>query len=96
MARHELTTAEGRALQRVRDLTDLLWHIGIFVAVNGFLWIQDAVAGGGIDYAYWTTIPWGFGLLIHIVAFFVRRRQMATRKYQQYLDEEQRRELQHQ
>ena len=64
VARKDLITPEARARRRVKALSDLLWHSGIFVVVNAFLWVQDAVAGGGIEYAYWTTIPWAFGLLL--------------------------------
>jgi apolipoprotein N-acyltransferase len=94
VARTDLSTPEARARQRVKSLTDLLWHIGVFVVVNGFLWIQDIVAGGGVEYAYWTTIPWGFGLLMHVLAFFYSRRGLEERKYQEYLQEERAKETQ--
>lgn len=47
----------------------LITHIIVFVLVNGFLWAQDIVAGGGLEYAYWATIPWGIGLAAHVVAY---------------------------
>jgi hypothetical protein len=53
----------------------LLTHIAVFVLVNGILWTQDIVAGGGLEYAYWATIPWGLGLVAHITAYLVGRRQ---------------------
>ena len=53
----------------------LLTHIAAFVLVNGILWIQDILTGGGLDYAYWVTIPWGLGLAAHITAYLVSRRQ---------------------
>ena len=53
----------------------LFTHIAAFVLVNGILWIQDVLAGGGLEYAYWVTIPWGFGLAAHITAYLVDRRQ---------------------
>lgn len=46
---------------------DLAVHATVFVLVNAFLWIQDAAIGGGIDYAWWITIPWGIGLGIHAI-----------------------------
>ena len=49
----------------------LLTHIAVFVLVNGILWIQDILAGGGLDYAYWVTIPWGLGLMAHATAYLV-------------------------
>lgn len=92
MDRTDLSTPEDRARARVKDLTDLLWHAGVFVVVNGFLWLQDLVAGGGVEYAYWATIPWGFGLLLHLGAFLLRRRGLEERKYREYLAEEKERE----
>ena len=47
----------------------LITHIVVFALVNGFLWFQDIAAGGGLEYAYWVTIPWGAGLIAHIVAY---------------------------
>ena len=32
-------------------------------------------AGGGLEYAYWVTIPWGLGLAAHIAAYLVDRRR---------------------
>lgn len=58
---------EGRA--------ELLWHAGIFVLVNAFIWIQDIAIGGGVDYAYWVTIPWGIGLIAHTTTYLVQRRK---------------------
>ena len=57
MARSDMSTPEARARKRMKDFSSLLWHAGTFVVVNAFLWIQDIVAGGGLEYAYWTTIP---------------------------------------
>jgi hypothetical protein len=94
VARKDLSSPEARALRRVKALSDLVWHSGIFVVVNAFLWIQDAVAGGGIEYAYWTTIPWAFGLLLHYLAFFSERSRLESRRYERYLAEEKERELQ--
>lgn len=47
---------------------DLLVHAVVFLVVNAFLWVQDIALGGGLDYAYWVTIPWGIGLLGHALA----------------------------
>lgn len=94
VARTDLSTPEARARKRVKDLTDLLWHVGVFVVVNAFLWIQDIVAGGGVEYAYWATIPWSVGLLFHVLTFLVSRRGLEERKYQEYLQEERAKETQ--
>lgn len=61
------------------DLTDLMWHAGIFVVVNAFLWLQDIIVGGGVDYAYWTTIPWGVGLAVHALLYYYRRGRVESR-----------------
>lgn len=80
-----LMTALGMVMMRVgttdeprrqpSDLYDLLWHAGIFLAVNAFIWIQDIAIGGGLEYAYWITIPWGVGLAIHALVVMVNRHE---------------------
>ncbi|MEN8041362.1 MAG: hypothetical protein ABFR95_07655 [Actinomycetota bacterium] len=52
-----------------RALAGLLWHGGIFLAVNAFIWLQDIAIGGGLEYAYWVTIPWAVGLAVHASMF---------------------------
>lgn len=66
-------TNRPRAGVRSTDVANLLWHAGIFVVVNAFLWVQDFAVGGGLDYAYWATIPWGIGLAIHAGVVYGRR-----------------------
>jgi hypothetical protein len=53
-------------------------HGVIFVLVNAFLWLQDIALGGGVDYAYWVTIPWGVGLAAQIVAVSRAERRTST------------------
>jgi hypothetical protein len=89
-----MTTPEARARKRAKDFSSLVWHIGVFVVVNAFLWVQDIAAGGGLEYAYWTTIPWGLGLAFHVLAYFLGDRGLEERKYEQFLSEEQSREMQ--
>jgi hypothetical protein len=60
----------GRASERA----ELLWHFGIFILVNGFIWIQDLAIGGGVDYAYWVTIPWAIALAVHTSMYTWNRR----------------------
>lgn len=71
--------------------SDLLVHFGVFLVVNAFIWIQDFAIGGGLDYAYWTTIPWGAALAIHAayVAGAASARQMPV------VEPEVEKELQH-
>lgn len=52
-------------------LRDLLVHAIAFAVVNAFLWAQDIAIGGGLEYAYWVTIPWGIGLAIHALAYYL-------------------------
>jgi 2TM domain len=59
----------SRTASRATERRDLLVHAGAFVVVNAFLWLQDYAIGGGIEYAYWVTIPWGIGLTGHTVAY---------------------------
>lgn len=54
---------------------DLLAHTTAFVLVNALVWAQDIALGGGLEYAYWVTIPWGIGLLAHAIATAVDERQ---------------------
>jgi hypothetical protein len=68
--------------QEVTDasaLSDLLWHTGAFIVVNAFIWIQDIAIGGGVDYAYWITIPWGIGLTVHALMFYRNHRRDGPR-----------------
>ena len=68
----------GRRTERVggrsSEQAELMWHVGIFVLVNAFIWIQDLAIGGGVDYAYWVTVPWAIGLWAHAVMYYRGRR----------------------
>jgi len=64
-----LGSPASRAASRATARRDVLVHAGAFVIVNGFLWLQDYAIGGGIEYAYWVTIPWGVGLAGHILSY---------------------------
>lgn len=67
-----LILGRDRAVQATaadRDQAALWWHTGIFVAVNAFIWVQDIAIGGGVNYAYWITIPWAIGLAIHAAMY---------------------------
>jgi hypothetical protein len=76
-----------------RGLADLLWHTGVFVVVNAFIWLQDIVTGGGLDYALWTTIPWGVGLILHAFAYYFGERKVQAQR-ETLAHEEQLKELQ--
>lgn len=70
--RHEATETS--------DISELIWHTAAFVVVNAFVWIQDVAIGGGVDYAYWLTIPWGIGLTIHAVTVYRNHRPGGPRQ----------------
>jgi hypothetical protein len=62
----------GHAVSDVRATasTDFAVHAAVFVLVNAFVWLQDIAIGGGVNYAWWLTVPWGIGLAIHAYAAF--------------------------
>ena len=77
------------------EFAGLMWHTGIFAVVNAFLWIQDIAAGGGLEYAYWTTIPWAIGLISHALAYFYWARQAEVTPIERIVHQEPSRELLH-
>ena len=81
-------TPEERAAKRAEDLTGLYWHIAAYVVINIFLWALDWIQGGGIEWAYWVSVPWGLGLAFHIAAYMIDDSGFKQRKYQQFLEEE--------
>ena len=73
-------SARGRPRPAVATpLTDLALHAGIFVVVNAVLWAQDLFVGGGPDYAFWVTIPWGVALVVHAVVAYAGRETIEDR-----------------
>ena len=88
MARDTPSTPEERARKRVKNYTDLMWHIAVYVIVNAFLWLVVPQA------AFWVTVGWGIGLAFHIASYFLDERGGQDRRYQRYLAEEQEREQQ--
>jgi hypothetical protein len=77
------------------EFAGLMWHIGIFVVVNAFLWTQDIVAGGGLEYAYWATIPWGVGLIVHVLTYVFAGRRVDEAAAEKIVQEKESRDLQH-
>jgi hypothetical protein len=88
----EPTSAEARARKRAQDYAALLVHVGAYVIVNVFMWALDLATGGGVQWAYWVTIPWGLGLGLHFTSYYLEERGMSDRKYRQFLEEELERE----
>ena len=95
MSGHVETTAEERAKRRFDAFAGLMWHIAAYVAVNAFLWGIDLVHGGGLNWAFWTTIPWGLGLAFHVAAYLLEDSRFKERKYQRFLAEEREKERDH-
>jgi hypothetical protein len=80
---------EERARTRAKALTDLVWHVGVFVIINAFFWILDLSIGQpGAQWAYWITLFWGLGLAFHVLTYLIEGRQLAERKTQQYLHQD--------
>lgn len=63
--------------KHLKAIRDFLYHLMVFLFVNGLLVILDVRAGVGVqavlglDWAYWVILSWGIGLFGHaIYAFF--------------------------
>jgi len=91
MAEPANESAERRARRRAAYLTGLMWHVGAFVIINAFFWALDLAGAGGLQWAFWITAAWGFGLAFHALAYFVDGRDVERLKTQQYLEKEKRR-----
>ena len=70
---HRRSVTAGEAVVGTAG-ADLLAHAAIFVVVNAFLWTQDLVATGAVNYVLWVTVPWAIGLGIHAFAYAIGRR----------------------
>lgn len=92
MAPTDSRTLESRARGRARYLAGLVWHTGSFLIINTFLWLLDLLGPGGINWAFWVTAVWAFGLAFHALAYVVDGRQLEERKTQEHLEEHRRRE----
>ncbi|MDY7103388.1 MAG: 2TM domain-containing protein [Actinomycetota bacterium] len=78
-------TPEARAERRAHYLTGLVWHVGAFVIINAFFWILDAVLGaGGITWAFWITLFWGFALVFHALAYVIDGTFLEQRRASEY------------
>lgn len=72
------------AAKSLKAARDFMYHLMVFVFVNGLLVILDVRAGSGdqailgLDWAYLVILFWGFGLMAHAVyAFFGDHRLQA-------------------
>lgn len=69
------------AKKHLKAVRDFMYHLMVFLFVNGLLVILDVRAGTGdnavlgLDWAYWIILFWGMGLMGHAVyAFFGEHR----------------------
>jgi hypothetical protein len=81
-------TAEGRALKRAKDSTDVMWHVAVYAIVNIFLWFIDIAQGGGLNWAFWPTIGWGIAVAFHVASYVIDDSGTKGRMYQRFLAEE--------
>jgi hypothetical protein len=92
-----MTEADGarkRAEEHVKTVRDFLYHLMVFVFVNGLLVILDlrGEAGDGavmgLDWAYWVILFWGLGLVGHAIYAF-----MGNHRVQREYEKERAREV---
>lgn len=80
------STPEERAAKRVKDYTDVMWHVAAYVIINAFMWVVAPQA------AFWITIGWGLGLAFHVAYYFIGDDGPSNRRYQAFLAQERARE----
>lgn len=88
MASEVGSTPEERAAQRVKDYTDVMWHVATYVIINVFLWLIVPQA------AFWVTLGWGIGLAFHVAYYLIGDDGPKNRRYQAFLAQERAREKQ--
>ncbi len=86
-------TAEDRALKRAKEWTEVTWHVAAYAIINLLLWFMDIAQGGGLNWAFWPTIGWGFAVAFHVVSYVMDVSGQEGRKYQQFLAEERAKDL---
>ena len=62
-------SALEQAQQHVKHVRDFFYHLMVYVLVNALLIVID-LRQGGLDWAYWVIIGWGFGVLGHAISVF--------------------------
>lgn len=92
MDERELGLAAAR--RNLKVIRDFMYHLMVFLFVNGLLVILDVRAGAGdmavlgMDWAYWVILFWGIGLVGHAIYTFFGDHRVEAR-----YEEERRREL---
>ena len=80
---------EYHAKRRAHYLAGLIWHVGAFTIINVVFWMMDLFLGqGGLQWAYWITAGWGFGLAFHALAYLVDGSQLEEHKTRKYMERE--------
>jgi 2TM domain len=64
-------TPEQQLRYKAKKLTKLLYGIFWFIIINIFLYWLDYRDNLRIDWAYWVTIGWGFGLAYEGFSYIV-------------------------
>ena len=88
MAGEPASTPEERAAKRVKDYTDVMWHVATYLIINVFLWLIVPQA------AFWVTLGWGIGLAFHVAYYFIGDDGPSNRRYRTFLAQERAREKQ--
>ena len=71
---------EERVERRLKDRSDLIYHIGAYVIVNAFIIVVWALSGAGYPWFIWCLVPWGFGLAIHIFVYLISARSESAKQ----------------
>lgn len=86
MTSNEAPTDVHLARRRAAYLIGLLWHLGVFMILNGFFLLLDLYVGqDGAQWAYWIAAVWGLALLFHVLAWLIDGRQLERRIADRYL-----------
>ena len=88
MAEYDMTTPEGRARRRAREITAFFWHLGTYLVINAFLLF--VIRDWSVN--FWIIVPWGLAVAFHGLATFLNPRGLEDRIYNEKLEEERRRE----
>jgi hypothetical protein len=59
-------TPEQQMRRRAQKITKFLYHVLWYVVINIFLYWLDYRENQVIDWAYWVTIGWGFGIVAQV------------------------------
>jgi 2TM domain len=70
------------ARKHLKAIRDFMYHLMVFLFVNGLLVIVDVRAGVGgqavlgLDWAYWVILFWGIGLVGHGIFAFMSEHKL--------------------